>query len=175
MTTNITELKNRVSDGGCITESEALELYDSPLEELCDAANEIRKHFCKNDFDICAIINGKSGKCSENCKYCAQSSYYSACPEEYPLLDTDTVIKQARYNAENGILRYSIVTSGRRLSDFETDQMCDTIRKLKKSVNISVCVSFGLLDEKQFAKLKDAGVSRVHNNIETSERNFPNI
>lgn len=69
-------LKEKVLHGGAITREEAIALYEAPLEELCQAADEIRKYFCGNGFDICTIVNGKSGRCSENCKYCAQSSHY---------------------------------------------------------------------------------------------------
>lgn len=158
-----------------ITKDEALKLYDMPLEELCEAADRIRKHFCKDGFDICTIVNGKSGRCSENCKYCAQSSFYHTSAKEYSLLDKEEILRQARYNAEKGVLRYSIVTSGKKLPDKEVDEMCDIIKEIRKTVGISVCVSFGLLNKEQFAKLKEAGASRVHNNLETSRRNFPNV
>ena len=82
---------------------------------------------------------------------------------------------RARIDHEQGVLRYSIVTSGKRLSDEEVDAMCETVREIKEKVGILVCVSFGLLKEQQFRKLKEAGVTRVHNNLETSRRNFPNI
>ncbi|OUO77193.1 biotin synthase BioB [Blautia sp. An249] len=158
-----------------ITKDEALKLYDMPLEELCGAADRIRKHFCKDGFDICTIVNGKSGRCSENCKYCAQSSFYHTSAKEYSLLDKEEILRQARYNAQKGVLRYSIVTSGKKLPDKEVDEMCDIIKEIRKTVGISVCVSFGLLNKEQFAKLKEAGASRVHNNLETSRRNFPNV
>lgn len=105
------ELKYKVLSGDLLERSEALELVEMPLEDLCEAANALRFHFCGNAFDICTIINGKSGKCSENCKYCAQSAFYEAPVEEYPLLDTDTIVKQAQYNEKRGVLRFSIVTS----------------------------------------------------------------
>ena len=171
----VSELKEKVENGGEISREEALELYEAPLEELCKAADELRKQFCGNGFDICTIINGKSGRCSENCKFCAQSAYYRTDAMEYPLLDTQEIVRQARYNADRGVLRYSIVTSGRALKDSEVEQMCAAIREIKKEVDIEVCVSFGLLSEAQFRKVKEAGASRVHNNLETSQRNFPNI
>lgn len=171
----IQELKKKVESGGEVSKEEALALYKEPLEALCEAADEIRNVFCQNGFDICTIVNGKSGKCSENCKYCAQSAYYHTASEEYPLLDTEKIVRQAKYNAERGVLRYSIVTSGRALNDAEVDQMCEAIREIKKNVSIEVCVSFGLLKEEQFRKLKEAGATRVHNNLETSRRNFPNV
>lgn len=172
---SIEQLKEKVLKGYQVTEEEAVHLYEEPLEEVCRAADEIRRFFCGDKFDICTIINGKSGKCSENCKFCAQSAYYHTSAKEYPLLDTDDVVRQARYNAERGVLRYSIVTSGRALNDGEIEKMCEAIRAVKEKVGIEVCVSFGLLTEEQFLRVKEAGASRVHNNLETSERNFPNI
>ena len=94
---------------------------------------------------------------------------------EYPLLPDEEILEQARINHEQGVLRYSIVTSGKRLSDREVDAMCRVIRRIRQEVGISVCISFGLLNEVQYKKLKEAGVSRVHNNLETSRRNFSNI
>ena len=169
------EIKNKILAGTLISKDEALEICEAPLHELCTAANAIREHFCGNTFDTCTIVNGKSGKCSENCKYCAQSSFYQTTTEEYKLLGTDVIVERAKYNEDRGVLRYSIVTSGKRLSDTEVDQMCDSIRAIRKISNIAICASFGLLDETQFAKLKAAGVTRIHNNLETSRRNFPNV
>jgi len=166
---------DKVLAGEQITKDEALRLYEQPLEELCSKADQIRKHFCSNGFDICTIINGKSGKCSENCKFCAQSAHNHTGAAEYPLLSAEEITAQAKLNDSYGVLRYSIVTSGRHLTDEEVDKMCDAVRRIKSETNISVCVSFGLLDEKQYRKLKEAGVTRVHNNLETSERNFANI
>lgn len=168
-------LKQKIFDGDQITKQEAIELYEQPLSELCRNADEIRRHFCSNGFDICTIINGKSGHCSENCRFCAQSSHNHTDAAEYPLLSTEEIVEQAKINDEQGVLRYSIVTSGKRLPDAEVDKMCEAVREIKKQTGISVCISFGLLNEEQYRKLKDAGVSRVHNNLETSRRNFPNI
>lgn len=164
-----------VLHGAGITQEEALLLYEQPLQELCEHADRIRRHFCGDRFDLCTIINGKSGHCSENCKFCAQSAHYHTCAEEYPLLSADEIVAQAKKNHQQGVLRYSIVTSGKRLSDSEVDIMCETIRRIKAEVGIAVCVSFGLLKEAQYRKLKEAGVTRVHNNLETSRRNFPNV
>ena len=155
--------------------AEALQLYGEPLEELCLAADEIRYQFCGNRFDLCTIINGKSGRCSENCKYCAQSACYHTEIEEYPLLAVEKIKEQAKYNEERGVLRYSIVTSGKALNDTEVEHVCESVREIHKESKIKVCVSGGLLNETQFRKLKQAGVTRVHNNLETSRQNFPNV
>lgn len=175
MIKDLKSFTDEVLAGKLVTKEEALELYGHPLDELCECADKIRRHFCSNQFDICTIINGKSGRCSENCKFCAQSAHNHTCVSEYPLLPDEEIIQQARANQEQGVLRYSIVTSGKRLSDAEVDDMCRVVEKIRKDVGISVCVSFGLLNEEQFKKLKAAGVSRVHNNLETSRRNFPNV
>ncbi len=172
---DLKELTEKVLEGKQITKEEALFLYDQPLAELCESADMIRRHFCSNRFDICTIINAKSGSCSENCRFCAQSAHNHSCAGTYPLLSREEITKQARINHEQGVLRYSIVTSGKRLSDEEVDAMCEAVREIREKVGISVCVSFGLLNEEQFRKLKEAGVTRVHNNLETSRRNFPNI
>lgn len=172
---NVNSLTEKVLKGEQVTKEDALYLYDQPLEQLCEGADKIRRHFCSSCFDLCTIINGKSGRCSENCKFCAQSAHNHTGVTEYPLLPDEEILAQAKTNQQQGVLRYSIVTSGKRLSDGEVDRMCSLIQRIRAEAGILVCVSFGLLTEEQFRKLKAAGVSRVHNNLETSERNFPNI
>ncbi|HJD42082.1 MAG TPA: biotin synthase BioB [Candidatus Mediterraneibacter quadrami] len=172
---NLKELTDQVINGKKISKEEALFLYRQPLLELCGSADKIRKYFCSDQFDICTIINARSGSCSENCKFCAQSAHNHTCAATYPLLSKEVILAQAKINHEQGVLRYSIVTSGKRLSDAEVDLMCEVVREIKEKIGISVCVSFGLLNEQQFRKLKEAGVTRVHNNLETSRRNFQNI
>lgn len=172
----VKELKEKALHGERITREEALALSQAPLAELREAADEIRKKMCGNGFDLCTIVNGKCGKCSEDCKYCAQSAHYhTACSETYPLLSAEELLEGARYNGVRGVLRYSIVTSGKRLSNHEVDQVCESIRRIKEETNIEVCVSFGLLDEMQFRKIKAAGASRVHCNLESSARYFPEV
>lgn len=175
MLKDLKALTDEVLGGRLITKEEAIDLYEHPLEELCECADQIRRHFCSNQFDICTIINGKSGRCSENCRFCAQSAHNHTCASEYPLLPDEEIIQQAEINHGQGVLRYSIVTSGKKLSDGEVDAMCRVVEKIRRDVGISVCVSFGLLNEQQFRKLKAAGVTRVHNNLETSRKNFSNI
>ena len=90
-------------------------------------------------------------------------------------MGVEEIVEQARENDQKGVLRYSIVTSGKRLTDPEIDQMCEAVKKIRAQTEIAVCVSFGLLNEAQYRRLKAAGVTRAHNNLETSRRNFPNI
>ncbi|MDY3015498.1 MAG: biotin synthase BioB [Evtepia sp.] len=170
----LTDLTQRVLRGGTLTKEDALRLYqEEPLEPLSQAADEIRRHFCGSAFDLCTIINAKSGRCSENCAFCAQSAHHPTCVTSYPLLSPNALIQDAKKRKDQGILRYSLVTSGKRLSQEEVDRLCPVIETICREVGISVCVSFGLLEEDQYRQLKEAGVTRVHNNLETSQRYFP--
>lgn len=172
----VRQLKEKVMSEEWIGKEEALQLAAAPLKELTEAADEIRRRYCGDTFDICTIINGKSGKCSEDCKFCAQSSrYHTGLKDTYPLLGTEELLKEAKYNADRSVLRYSIVTSGRCLSDREVEQLCDSIRRIKEETDIRICVSLGLLREEQFRRLKEAGADRVHCNLESSERYFPQV
>lgn len=171
----VESLKQKVLDGDQINKEEAMFLAEVPLEALSSAADELRQFFCGNKFDLCTIVNGKSGKCSEDCKYCAQSAFYKTRVESYPLLETEELVRQAQYNWERGVPRYSIVTSGKRLNSREVEQVCESIREIKKRTGVSVCVSFGLLEEPEFRRIKEAGAVRVHNNLESSPGYFPQV
>ena len=167
----IQELEEKVLGGYEITREEAVQLLSEDLQELCDAANEIREKFHGNDFDFCSIVNARSGRCSENCKYCAQSSYYHTGAPEYKLLSADEIVDDAKKKEAAGIPRYSIVTSGRTLSNRDVEQIGEAIRRLKKETKLSVCLSAGLLNREQFDKLKEA-VSLLREENETFVSNL---
>lgn len=170
------EIKNKIiKENYRIKKKEALRLVDEPLQALTQAANEIREYFCKKDFDLCTIINAKSGRCSENCRYCAQSAHYKTASKEYSLLGKDEILKEAKKQDSRGVPRFSLVTSGRTLSEDDVDKICEEIRSIKKETKLAVCLSAGLLNYKQMLKLKEAGLERIHNNLETSRRNFQNV
>lgn len=172
----ITKLKERILAGGAVSRKEALRLAcEADLEPLCRAADDIRRQMCGNRFDLCAIINGKCGHCSEDCKYCAQSARYPAEVESYPLLGAEPIARRARSDCERGVLRFSVVTSGRTLTEGETDAACEAYREIGARCGIARCASHGLLDYGQLVRLREAGVTRYHCNLETSRRNFPNI
>lgn len=169
----IEELKCRLLSGGSITREEALKLIDEPLEELCKAAGELRASLCGSGFDLCSIVNAKSGRCSEDCAFCSQSSRYTTGSACYPLMDPDEMVACGAHDASEGVLRFSMVMSGRRATDAEVDQVCCATRRLRDETDLSVCVSLGLLDRQAFEHLAEAGLTRVHNNLETSRRYFP--
>lgn len=171
----VQNIRDRVLSGGAVDRPSALWLYDQPLNELCACADDIRRKYCGNGFDLCTIVNAKSGRCPENCKFCAQSAHNHTGAAAYPLLSADEIVAHAKENARQGVLRYSIVASGKRLSDGEVDQVCAAVRRIRTETPLAVCISGGLLNQSQFEQLKDAGVTRVHNNLEASRRFFPSV
>lgn len=172
---DVIALKEKVLKGYNINEDEAKELYNADINLLKEAANEIRKFFMQDNFDLCTIVNAKCGSCSENCKFCAQSAHHGKNVKTYPLLDDRTLIDDAKKQKEKGILRYSIVTSGKKLSDEDVLNEARIIKKLKEECDIEICISNGLLSYDNFKILKEAGASRVHNNLEAAPSFFPSI
>lgn len=172
----LTELKNRVLSGCTISAEEALKIanYDN-LDELCDAANEIREKMCGNKVDTCSIINARSGRCSENCKWCAQSIHFKTGVEEYASVSEKETLELAKYNESRGVHRFSLVTSGRAVRDKEMQHFCDIYKTLGKETNLYLCASMGLLDEKAMTMLHDAGVRRYHCNMETAPSFFSEL
>ena len=169
-------VSRRILGGGeAATREEALALYEAPFDALTATADRIREAFCAATFDLCTIVNARSGRCSEDCRFCAQSSHYDTGVEQYERLETHELVEQAQYNAARGVLRYSLVTSGRTLSPAALDEMCRAVEAVRAGSEIAVCVSFGLLDEAAYRRLRAAGATRVHNNLEASRRFFPEI
>ena len=151
------------------TKEDFLKLYDTPLEELLKIAREITHETFSNEVEACSIISAKTGACSENCKYCAQSSHNHAEIECHPILDVETVKKAAYSAKENGASRFAIVTSGRRPSAKDFEIILQMVREISKIEGLTCCASLGILTESQIKQLKDAGLKRFHHNINTSE------
>lgn len=171
----VMDLKERIIAGHRINKDEALHLYHAPLDALTTAADQLRRHFNGDGFDMCTIINAKSGRCSEDCSFCAQSAHYHTGAESYPLLDPEAIRTKASSDASRGVLRFSLVTSGRKLSSSELRSACKAISLIKNTVDIDVCVSFGLMGQEDFKAIKAAGATRVHCNLEASRSYFPQI
>lgn len=172
---SIESIFESIKSGNLITKQEAMTLTLYPTNDLCHYANLICKHFCKNEFDLCSITNGKSGKCSEDCKYCAQSVHNHTNIECYSLRNNSSLQRDGLYNNAKGVARFSIVTSGRSLSDAEIENLSKTYGSLKRLSKLGLCASHGLLSKSQLQMLKNSGVTRYHNNLETSRKFFPSI
>ncbi len=169
----------RVLDGEEISFDEAVELIHTSDEDtmvLLAMADKIRQKFNGNEVDLCAIVNARSGKCPENCKFCAQSAHYDTGITEYPLLAEDALLEAAKKAKEAGAIRFSVVTSGRNTSNpKEFEQIIHVLRRIREEVGVEICCSLGLLELEQAKQLKEVGVTRYHSNIETAPSNFPNI
>ena len=159
-----------------MSREEAMFLAEYPdLDKLCDAADEVCRRHHGNRVDSCSIVNARSGVCSEDCKWCAQSVHHNTGCEIYDFLDEEKVMEAARLNEKEGIRRFSLVTSGRRVSRKDVERFCNLIRRLKKETGLYICVSMGLLGEEEMKMLAEAGVERYHCNMETSSKVFPTL
>ena len=143
-------------------------LLNSPLSELVSYADKIRKDAVGGGFELCNIINAKSGLCSEDCKFCAQSARHCCEIATYELKEKGQIVEAARRGRDIGAEKFGIVTSGNRLDEKELDIIARAIAEIKKEVGITVCGSLGALDRSELARLKEAGLTRYHHNIETS-------
>lgn len=151
------------------TKEELLKLYEKPLEELIEISSKITKDNFDNTVEACSIISAKTGECSENCKYCAQSKHNHAEIECHPLMDVETVKKAALSAKENGATRFCIVTSGRVPVGKDFENILSMIKEVASIDGLHCCASLGLLSEEQIKQIKEAGVERYNHNINTSE------
>jgi biotin synthase len=164
------DIASRVCEAG-IGMEDAIYLTASPIFELLFWANFIRERFKAKKIDTCSIINAKSGRCPEDCKFCAQSAHYKTEVAQYPLVSREKVIESA--HSARFSKRFGIVTSGRSLKEDEIEKVCEMIEVIK--TNISPCASLGRLTRDYANQLKSAGLARYHHNLETSETFFAKI
>lgn len=173
---NMIELANEIINGRRINREDDLSIFlTCDLDELGKGADLIRAHFIGDKVDLCSIINGRSGRCPEDCKYCAQSAHNHTDCEIYDFLPEEKILEACRLNEQEGVDRFSIVTAGKALTGEEFDKAIHAYETMNKECNIELCASMGFLSKEQLQRLKDAGVTSYHHNIETSERNFHNI
>lgn len=175
----VEELVSKVLNGDILNENELYQLTEIDSKEGKDAilkgAATITEKFAPKKFDSCSIVNARSGECSENCKWCAQSGHYSTGCETYDLVDREEALHIARYNAERGVGRYSLVASGRAVKGKALDYMCGILKDVKEKANIYTCASMGLLNEEELQKLWNAGVRRYHCNLEAAPSHFSKL
>jgi len=150
-------------------------LLELPLAELIAKADEVRKQFAGNRVELCNILNAKSGLCSEDCKFCAQSARHKTGAQAYPLKTKVEMLEAAKRAKEIGAERFDIVTSGDKLSVEDFSVIVDAISEITGKVKIKTCASLGSMGDTEFSLLKAAGLSRYHHNIETSPQFFAKI
>ncbi len=178
MREKLREIVDRSLNGEQITFEDGLFILNYPdelIDQLIEEVKKIREAVFGNQVEFCSLINAKNGACSEDCSFCAQSSKYPTPINAYPLVSKKELLEGAEKAVSIKANRYCIVTSGRRASEEEVEQIADAVKEIRERYPIKVCVSLGSIDEKSLKKLKDAGVDRVNHNLETSKRFFPNI
>lgn len=154
-----------------LDKEELLDLYNTDLETLL----ELSSQYMSKNIEFCSLVNARSGKCSQNCKYCAQSSHYRTDIETYPLIDKENVLKAAKEAKEYGVNHFAIVTSGKDPEEENFDKIIELIQEINKVDGISSCASIGILNEEDAKKLADAGLKRFHHNINTSQSYYPEV
>ncbi|MBE5957436.1 MAG: biotin synthase BioB [Lachnospiraceae bacterium] len=176
MNTDVLKLAEEIIDGYRLSKDDDLSfLKEAPLEDLMEGADKLREYFSGDRVDLCSIISGRNGACSEDCKYCAQSAHNHADCKVYDLLEYDDIYARASYNEKAGVDRFAVVISGHGPSDGDFNRIIDIYTKLRENLKIELCASLGFLTEEQFARLYEAGVRSYHNNVETSPKFFKKI
>ncbi len=167
----------RAKQGIAATIEEALELHKRyTTEQLCEAADAIRRARFGNRIDTCSIANARSGRCSENCKWCAQSRHWSTGIDEYDIIPLERAMELADASAARGVGHYSLVTSGRRVAPADIEKFCSIFRSIRaRHPKLRLCASMGLLGPEALKALWEAGVDRYHCNLETSADYFPEL
>jgi len=172
-------LAERIIAGEQLLEAEAAELIHVQGTDrlaLFLAASRVKEHFIGNRISLCSIINAKSGRCPENCAFCAQSAHHSSDVPVYPLVDEESLVAGAREAEKNGSICYGIVTSGTTISKGEElERICRALSRIRRETGIAPSCSLGLLDEETAVVLKEAGAVTYHHNLETARSFFPSI
>lgn len=173
---DVRKLADEIINGKRLTREDDLSFFETAdIDELSDGANEIRVKLNNNHVDLCTIINGRAGGCSENCKFCAQSAHSKTDCDRHGIVDPLEVLEDCKKREAAGVHAYSIVTAGRTVEGRDLDTLVETYHLLHENCNLRLCASHGLISPEAMKRFREAGVTMYHANIETSRRNFPNI
>jgi len=153
---------------------EILQTPDADILGILNGADLIRGHHFGKEIHLCTICNGKSGRCSEDCRFCSQSAFYSTDAPVYPIMEKDGLVKGGIHASGTPINRYSIVTTGKGLPAGEIKAVAEAMAELD-GLKIGRCASLGILDEEELKILKDAGVNRYHHNLEAGKGYFREV
>jgi biotin synthase len=150
------------------------EVPDADVMKMLPGADLLREHTFGNQVELCTICNGKSGRCSEDCRFCAQSSHYSTRVDTYPLMAEEKLFEIGTAISGTPVNRFSIVTTGRGLPSDEVARVAGALQRVGSHGTLT-CASLGVLEEKELRILRDAGVDRYHHNLEAAGSLFPEV
>jgi biotin synthase len=172
----IAECLESIESGIDITFDQAMELAATARpEELFQAADTVRRKFHGDWFDLCSIINARSGRCSEDCRFCAQSGHYETDIETYDIIGSDEALVQGRDNDLHGVRRFSLVTAGRTATRQQLEEYGKIYKELRQQTGLKLCASMGLLTPEKADLLRSYGVERYHCNLEACSNFFPKV
>lgn len=175
----IAEISESILAGSPISSKTAFSLTQIETDNiplLAAYAHKIRLKFAGNTVEMCGIINARSGACSEDCKFCGQSTHHQTTVAVYPLLPPDELVVTAKKAAASGVKRLSLVTSGKGMTkDNDFEKILASIVSIKRETGLKVCANLGTISPAQALALAAAGVERYAHNLETSEQFYPNI
>jgi biotin synthase len=175
----IGRLGQQVLSGGSISRAEALWLFhlesSADILDLLSWANRIRESFKGNKIHLCSIVNAKAGSCSENCSFCAQSSFYQTGSPKYGFIDPEPVLEAAEEAGKNSVTAVGLVAAWKGLNEGPIlDEVCDRIREIKAGGKTRPDASLGIIKKQAVAdRLKEAGLECYGHNLESSRRFFP--
>jgi len=178
MRKEIQKIGDKVLEGGSVNMKEIYPLLETKgpdIIELAAVANRVREEFNGNEIDLCSLLNAKSGRCPEDCGFCAQSAHYKTEALVYPMMDTNRIVEEAEKAQRKGTGRFCLITSGRELNDEEFETILRALDRIRRETTLDLDCSLGTLSEERAEALKKVGVTRYNHNLETAETHFPKI
>jgi len=172
------QIEQRLLAGGNITRDQAgalMNLKGLEILDLISVSNRVTRRIRGAEIELCSIINARSGNCSEDCGFCAQSSRFATGAESYPVISPEEALRHAAVMEQAGAQRFSLVTSGRGIPERDFEKALSIFDLLKRETGLRLCASLGIIDEEKALALKKAGVTMYHHNLETCREFFPRI
>ncbi len=178
MRKEIQRIGDQVLEGKSVNMGDLLPLLGAKGPDILDlaaTANRVREVFNGNEIDLCSLLNAKSGRCSEDCAFCAQSGHYKTEALVYPLVDMNRMVEEAKEAQKRGTGRFCLITSGRQPNDREFETILKALAQIRRETTLDLDCSLGTLSAERAESLKKVGVTRYNHNLETAETHFPKI
>jgi len=178
MRREIRKIGDKVLEGKDVSIKDVLPLLGTNGPDVLDlaaVANRVREEFNGNKIDLCSLLSVKSGKCPEDCAFCAQSAHYKTEAPVYPLMDIQRIVEEAKEAQARGAGRFCLITSGREVSDKEFEIILEALGRIRGETTLDLDCSLGTLSKERAESLRKVGVTRYNHNVETAESHFLQI